>query len=109
MSLICAAARADVVTIPAPSTDIGYTVVEYAPVAPALPVKGETMPVVTKLYGQPLRKHPPVGGHTRRQPRITRWDYAGFSVFFERGTVIDSVVQNRPAPVQNTDGLKPVN
>jgi hypothetical protein len=42
------------------------------------PKRGSTMTEV--------EKHPTVG-----QPPITRWDYAGFSVFFEHDRVIHAV------------------
>jgi len=50
------------------------------------PRRGSTMAQVEKHFGQPVQKHPTVG-----QPPITRWDYAGFSVFFEHDRVIHSV------------------
>ncbi len=40
-----------------------------------------------KHFGAPVNRHPTVGA-----PPITRWDYNGFSVFFEKDRVIDSVV-----------------
>ena len=95
------AAQADVVQMP----EAGAT----APAAEApaqLPAKGSKMAAVSKQYGEPLRKHPAAGGDTRRHPPITRWDYAGFSVFFERGLVIDAVVPAEPAPVHNVEELK---
>jgi hypothetical protein len=45
------------------------------------------MTTVEKKFGAPVTRHPTVGA-----PPITRWDYAGFSVFFERDRVIDAVV-----------------
>jgi hypothetical protein len=51
------------------------------------PKRGATMTQVEKHFGAPAEKHPTVG-----QPPITRWDYAGFSVFFEHDRVIDAVV-----------------
>ncbi|MGH8140743.1 MAG: hypothetical protein ACREVV_21440 [Steroidobacteraceae bacterium] len=51
------------------------------------PKRGTTMSEVEKHFGAPAEKHPTVG-----QPPITRWDYAGFSVFFEHDRVIHSVV-----------------
>jgi len=50
------------------------------------PKRGTTMGEVEKHFGTPVEKHPTVG-----QPPITRWDYAGFSVFFEHDRVIHSV------------------
>lgn len=51
------------------------------------PKRGITMSEVEKHFGAPTEKHPTVG-----QPPITRWDYNGFAVVFERDRVIDSVV-----------------
>lgn len=50
------------------------------------PKRGTTMAEVEKHFGAPIEKHPTVG-----QPPITRWDYAGFAVFFERDRVIHAV------------------
>jgi hypothetical protein len=51
------------------------------------PARGTTMSTVEAKYGAPVARHDTVG-----EPPITRWDYAGFSVFFEHDKVIDSVV-----------------
>ena len=50
------------------------------------PARGALMKTVEKQFGAPAEKHPTVG-----KPPITRWDYAGFSVFFEGDRVIDTV------------------
>jgi outer membrane protein assembly factor BamE (lipoprotein component of BamABCDE complex) len=50
------------------------------------PKRGVTMSQVEAKFGAPVTKHDAVGS-----PPITRWDYAGFSVFFEHDRVIDSV------------------
>jgi hypothetical protein len=46
---------------------------------------------VEQKFGAPVAKHAAVGGASAHQPPITRWDYTGFSVFFERDRVIHSV------------------
>jgi hypothetical protein len=51
------------------------------------PKRGSTMDDVEKHFGAPLNRHPTVGA-----PPITRWDYSGFAVFFEKDRVIDAVV-----------------
>jgi len=56
------------------------------------PKRGLTMSEVEKHFGAPVTRHPAAGGDTPRHPPITRWDYSGFSVFFEHDRVIDSVV-----------------
>jgi len=58
----------------------------------ARPKRGLTMDEVEKQFGAPATRHPTVGGSSPQQPPITRWDYNGFSVVFERDRVIDSVV-----------------
>jgi len=50
------------------------------------PHRGATMQSVEKSFGQPSQRHATVG-----QPPITRWDYPGFSVFFEKDRVIHAV------------------
>jgi hypothetical protein len=56
------------------------------------PRRGITMSEVEKHFGAPVTRHPTVGGGSPHHPPITRWDYSGFSVFFEGDRVIDSVV-----------------
>jgi outer membrane protein assembly factor BamE (lipoprotein component of BamABCDE complex) len=53
----------------------------------ATPGRGMTMDQVAAKYGSPTNKLPAVG-----QPPISRWDYPGFVVYFERNYVIHSVV-----------------
>jgi hypothetical protein len=50
------------------------------------PARGSTMGTVESKFGAPAQKHATVG-----TPPITRWDYAGFSVFFENDRVIHAV------------------
>ena len=50
------------------------------------PKRGITMTQVEAKFGAPLTKHDAVGA-----PPITRWDYAGFAVFFEHDRVIHAV------------------
>lgn len=70
-----------------------------------LPGKGMTKAGVTSAYGQPATKRAAVGGGSRQQPPITRWDYDGFSVFFEYDHVVDAVQRGNPAPIAVYDGL----
>jgi len=62
------------------------------------PKRGSTMGEVEKQFGAPVTRHPTVGGASTLQPPITRWDYNGFSVIFERDRVIDTVVTGGEAP-----------
>ncbi|HEV8019425.1 MAG TPA: hypothetical protein VGP32_12800 [Steroidobacteraceae bacterium] len=64
----------------------------------ATPKRGSTMTDVEKQFGAPVTRHPTVGGGSPHQPPITRWDYNGFSVVFERDRVIDAVVVASAAP-----------
>jgi hypothetical protein len=50
------------------------------------PHRGTTMSDVEKRFGAPATRHETVG-----EPPITRWDYNGFAVFFERDRVIHAV------------------
>ena len=123
-------ARADVMVMPAapaetppaqaeaPATTVtvtkttSVTEITQVPVAPApapalLPRKGQTMAEVSKQFGQPSHKHAPVGGGSPKTPPITRWDYDGYSVFFENSHVIDDVVPGNPPEVHHAEELTP--
>jgi hypothetical protein len=50
------------------------------------PARGSTQAAVEAKYGAPQARHATVG-----KPPITRWDYAGFAVFFEGNRVIHAV------------------
>ncbi len=52
------------------------------------PSRGMTMRSVEERFGAPENRAPTVG-----QPPITRWDYPGFSVYFEHDRVLHSVVR----------------
>jgi hypothetical protein len=54
------------------------------------PKRGSSMSEVEKQFGAPVTRHATVGG-APHQPPITRWDYNGFSVFFEHDRVIHAV------------------
>jgi len=54
---------------------------------PERPSRGSTMAAVEARFGAPATKHAAVG-----DPPITRWDYSGFSVFFEHNLVLHSVI-----------------
>jgi len=91
------ALRAEVIEMPSESAS-------SAPIAK--PSKGVSMASVLREYGAPSQKHRPVGGGSAHQPPITRWDYPGFSVFFENDHVVDAVVPGQPPAVRNVDELK---
>jgi hypothetical protein len=50
------------------------------------PARGLTMDKVEAKFGAPTRRVPAVG-----EPPITRWEYPGFVVYFERDRVIHAV------------------
>jgi len=89
---------ASALSLPAFADDVQMPSAAAAPAATApstLPKKGESMAEVTKQFGEPETKHAPVGGGSPKQPPITRWDYAGFVVFFEGNRVIHAVALER--------------
>jgi hypothetical protein len=53
----------------------------------ARPSRGMTMHAVETKFGAPQERHAAVG-----EPPISRWDYPGFKVFFEKDRVIHAVV-----------------
>lgn len=52
----------------------------------ARPSRGMSMETVEATYGAPAKRIPAVG-----EPPISRWEYPGFVVYFERHLVIHSV------------------
>jgi hypothetical protein len=97
--------RADIV-----ASQDGITVRDAGVAAPA---RGMTMSQVANKFGAPMTKIPAVGN-----PPITRWDYPGFVVYFERDHVIHSVVSETapgdaapaaaaPAPAAPVDQAPP--
>lgn len=55
------------------------------------PTRGMTMQQVRAKFGEPSKAYPWVG-----DPPITRWDYPGYSVYFEREYVLNTVVHRKP-------------
>jgi hypothetical protein len=80
LMLLAGAARADTLLLDGIEAD--------AQTASQRPKAGQTMTAVESTYGEPSQKHAAVG-----EPPITRWDYPGFSVYFERDRVIHAVVR----------------
>ncbi len=62
----------------------------------AAPARGMTMAQVASKFGDPLTKVAAVGA-----PPISRWDYSGFVVYFERDHVIHAVV-SASAPTESS-------
>lgn len=59
-----------------------------------LPRNGLSMQTVESRYGSPKVKHDPRGADTDVHPRITRWEYEDYSVYFERELVIESALHS---------------
>jgi hypothetical protein len=81
--------QADIVAV-----DSGIAVKDSAGVAPS---RGMTMTQVASKFGAPVTKVPAVGN-----PPISRWEYPGFVVYFERDYVIHSVVSESAPPAAQT-------
>lgn len=64
----------------------------------SLPRNGLTMSQVEAQFGVPSEKVAPVAGYKPAHPAITRWRYAGYTVYFENQRVISSVL-NSTTPV----------
>jgi hypothetical protein len=99
LTLGLATAQADDIVAPAATQTT-------APVPGSLPLKGQTMSQVVRRFGEPQVKHKPAGGDTPKHPPITRWDYPGFSVYFEHTHVVDAVVPGQPPHLYHTDKLQ---
>jgi hypothetical protein len=94
------AAQADELAVPA----IEGT---SAPKPLVLPQRGQSQATVLREFGEPKLRHAPAGGGAPKHPPITRWDYDGYSVFFEHTTVVDVVIKGDPPPLSHVDELKP--
>lgn len=99
LSLAAGSAVADVLAVPE-EDPAGVPAV-------TLPAKGSTMAEVRSKYGEPRTKQPTVGGDSPKHPPITRWDYDGFLVIFERDRVVDAVIPGAPPKVYHKDRLQP--
>jgi len=56
------------------------------------PRRGTSMAVVKAKYGKAKKATVSTGRATRQRPRITRWNYGSFSVYFENRHVVHTVV-----------------
>lgn len=52
-----------------------------------VPANGQDKATVETLFGSPTKRHDAVG-----EPPITRWDYDGYSVYFEHDLVLYTVL-----------------
>lgn len=85
--------RADIV-----ASDGGIAVRDAGVAAPS---RGMTMTQVATKFGDPLTKVAAVG-----TPPISRWEYSGFVVYFERDHVIHAVVSSS-APADSSGAAAP--
>ena len=80
LSLVVAfGVQADVIKMPSKSPQVISS--------DSAPVRGMTKSQVESRFGAPMSASGPTGS-----PAIYRWDYPGYSVFFEHNHVIHSVV-----------------
>jgi hypothetical protein len=64
----------------------------------AVPQRGMSMDTVRAKFGSPMTEHPAVPTNEGPlHPPITRWDYSGYSVFFENSTVLHTVATHAQA------------
>lgn len=63
----------------------------------AMPAHGLTMAQVEARFGAPSQRLDPRGGQKRQWPTINRWQYPGFTVYFEKNKVIDAVANQAVA------------
>nr|CAA6801027.1 MAG: Unknown protein [uncultured Thiotrichaceae bacterium] len=56
------------------------------------PKRGMTMKQVRKQYGKPHSTRKSTGRVKKKWPRITVWNYAKYSVYFERHITLHTVV-----------------
>jgi hypothetical protein len=59
-----------------------------AQTAPARPSSGASMATVESRFGAPTERVAAIG-----QPPIARWEYPGFTVYFEHDKVVHTVVR----------------
>lgn len=62
-----------------------------------LPARGLRMAQVEAQYGAPAERLDRRGGQKRAWPIIDRWVYPAFTVYFEKGRVIDAVANKAGA------------
>lgn len=56
------------------------------------PIRGTSMAAVQKRFGKALKIMTSKGKTSRKNPRITRWNYGSFSVYFENKHVVHTVL-----------------
>jgi len=87
-------------TVLALATAVCWPTAAWAAKGEQVPARGLSKAEVRAQFGEPERTRPAVG-----QPPISRWDYNGFSVYFENDTTLHSVrEQGRRAPTGDPAG-----
>jgi len=56
------------------------------------PQRGNTMSYVRTHYGNTVHISHSKGKSTKSRPRITRWNYGHFTVYFEKNIVLHTVI-----------------
>ncbi|MGB2249002.1 MAG: hypothetical protein ACPH3N_15095, partial [Alcanivorax sediminis] len=90
-----------------PLLALAALVMPAAALSAEVPQRGLTESQVRSQFGAPSSTRGPVGS-----PAITRWNYNGFTVYFENGvslhTVVDRPVQQAPNVISGTEALPPI-
>ncbi|MGH8225554.1 MAG: hypothetical protein ACRER1_05335 [Gammaproteobacteria bacterium] len=89
----------------ASATFAGPAIAQTAAPAGIYPTRGMSMAEVRQQFGAPQRRLPPDPATAQGplKPPIVRWVYPRFTVYFERGRVIHSVLTHpRRAPAANS-------
>lgn len=89
LALVCTAATLAGTALPSFADDAAPSTAPAgaASASGERPENGMKMDAVEARYGAPATRYPAVG-----QPPITRWDYPGFVVYFEKDLVLHAVV-----------------
>jgi hypothetical protein len=81
LGLALPASQAEELNVPAEAPAAASQPVDH-------PTRGMSMEKVEAAFGAPSNREPAVG-----QPPITRWEYPGFVVYFEKHTVLHTVIK----------------
>lgn len=94
MNLKCVLANALLASglfVAAPMIHAETVTLDQTNVRANVPKRGLSMNQVEQRFGAPEAKLAPAGGDTPLHPVINRWQYDGFTVYFEKNIVIHSV------------------
>jgi hypothetical protein len=79
------------IALPAAAQTILIPIAQQGVSSLPVPAPGASQSSVLEEFGLPDLQHPPVG-----TPKMSRWDYRDFSVYFENDRVITSVRHHQP-------------